>query len=135
MANDKMAVKDYDLFLLEGALNGTTPVSLTLKGQSTIGGVSGVVTVPNDFIMKIQKGIITNTYTSAITVTIQATNGTTTVPLCTVNVPASSTVNISDDWFSMTVSPGYYLQVVGSASSTGYVYLNAYFVKGGSTPF
>mgnify|MGYP001626169349 CR=1 FL=1 len=128
-------IKDYDLFILEGALNSTTAVNLTLKGQSTIGGVSGVVTVPNDFVMKIKNGIITNTYTATITVTIQAYNGTTTVPLYTVEVPAGSTVNISDNWFSMTVSPGYYLQIVGSASSTGYVYLNAYFVKGGSTPF
>lgn len=128
-------VKDYDLFSLQGAINSTTAVSLAYKGQNTPVGGTWTVTVPNDFILKIKNGYITNTYTSAISVTIQAYNGTTTVPLLTVEVPAGTSLPIQDTSFSMSVMPGFYLQVVSVASATGSVFLNAYFTKGGSAPF
>lgn len=120
-------VKDYDLFVLSGTLS-TTASPLTYYGQ-TINNNPWTVTTPNDFRQKIYKALITNTGSSAATVTISATNGTTTYTLAQISVPAGATESISEEDYSIVASAGYYFTASISTGS-GYINALAYFSPG-----
>jgi hypothetical protein len=120
-------VKDYDLFVLSGTLS-TTASPLTYYGQ-TINNNPWTVVTPNDFRQKIYKALITNTGSSTATVTISATNGTTTYTLAQISVPAGATESISEKDYSMIATAGYYFTASISTGS-GYINALAYFSPG-----
>jgi len=120
-------VKDYDLFVLSGMLS-TTAAPLTYYGQ-TINNNPWTVATPNDFRQKIYKALITNTGSSAATVTISATNGTTTYTLAQISVPAGATESISEEDYSIVATAGYYFTASISTGS-GYINAQAYFSPG-----
>jgi len=73
--------------------------------------------------------LITNTGSSAATVTISATNGTTTYTLAQISVPAGATESISEEDYSIVATAGYYFTASISTGS-GYINALAYFSPG-----
>jgi hypothetical protein len=131
-------VYDYDLFVLETPLS-TTAAPLAYYGLNAPGTTSPwYVPTPGSYTQKVHKLVITNTGSGTATVTLTAVStvsGNQTLTLLTVSVPAGATVTYSEEDFDIILPETYYLQGVISTGS-GYVYAEAYFVKGsaGSAP-
>jgi hypothetical protein len=125
-------VYDYDLFVLEAILS-SKPTPLAYYGLNAPGTTTPwYVPTPGSYVQKVHKFVITNTGTGTATVTLSAVStvsGNPTLTLLTVSVPAGATVTYSEEDFDIILPETYYLQGVISAGS-GYVYAEAYFVKG-----
>jgi hypothetical protein len=131
-------VYDYDLFVLETPLS-SIPAPLAYYGLNAPGTTTPwYVPTPGSYTQKVHKLVITNTGTETATVTLSAVStvsGNPTLTLLTVSVPASATVTYSEEDFDIILPETYYLQGEISTGS-GYVFAEAYFVKGsaGSVP-
>jgi hypothetical protein len=125
-------VYDYDLFVLEASLS-TFPTPLTYYGLDIPGTEEPwIVPTPGSYVQKVHKFVITNTGTETATVTLTGEStvfGNPTLTLLIISVPANTTVTYSEEDFDIILPESYYLQGMISAGS-GYVFAEAYFVKG-----
>jgi hypothetical protein len=128
-------IYDYDLFVLEASLS-TFPTPLTYYGQNIPGTTTPwIVPTPSSYVQKVHKFVITNTGTGTATVTLtgaSTVSGNPTLTLLIISVPAGTTVTYSEEDFDIILPESYYLQGVISAGS-GYVFAEAYFVKGSAS--
>lgn len=109
-------VQTSDLVPFYATLAGTVAADIQFEGTLSC-------TCPDNYTMLSQVASLCNKTASAITVTIQITNGTITIPLVEVVLAANSAAGGNElvspsDNFRLVAPPGFKFQVVSSAATS-----------------